>query len=425
MDKLLIEGGRAIHGQMPAPGSKNACLPILAASLLSDEPQLISHVPGLTDVACMFEIFSFLGASFTAMGSDRFEISAADMNSHKVPNYLARRMRASILLLAPLLVRFGKVYLPLPGGCVIGQRPIDWHIQALSQLGVEFTVDEEGIEARVTSAGLQAADIIFEHPTVTGSENAIMACAAAKGRSTISGVVLEPEVIELCHYLNTMGANIQGIGTNQLVIEGVNTFNQSSWSIGADRIASSTFLVAAAATRGYLRITSIHHDILQDLIGPLKQLGVSVGYDEQSVWVDARSASLRAVDVITSPFPGFATDLQAPWMALSTQCQGQTVITEQVYVNRYKHIVELRRMGAKIDLKDNQAFVYGPEPLVGTEVQASDIRAGAGLIIAALVAEGTTTICGMEHIDRGYESIEEQLKHIGIKAIRRTSQKVT
>ena len=415
---IQITGGVPLDGEIWISGAKNAVLPILVASLLGDEPSVISNVPHLQDVTTTMELLGRMGASLAMDDRMRIEIDPRGMHSFEAPYDLVKTMRASILVLGPLVARFGRAVVSLPGGCAIGSRPVDLHLRGLQQLGAEVSVVNGNIEARAER--LKGANIIFDTVTVTGTENILMAATLAEGTSVIENAAQEPEVVDLANFLNTMGAKISGAGTNTLVIEGVERMHGAEYSVLPDRIETGTYLVAGAITRGHVRVTRTTPHDLDSVIEKLRETGADIEIGEDWIDLNMHGRRPKAVDITTAPYPGFATDMQAQFTALNSIAEGTAIITETIFENRFMHVQELQRLGADITLKGNTAIVKGVAELNGAPIMATDLRASAGLVLAGLVARGTTLVDRVYHIDRGYEIIEEKLGQLGAR-IRRIS----
>ena len=415
---IQITGGVPLDGEIWISGAKNAVLPILVASLLGDEPSVISNVPHLQDVTTTMELLGRMGASLAMDDRMRIEIDPRGMHSFEAPYDLVKTMRASILVLGPLVARFGRAVVSLPGGCAIGSRPVDLHLRGLQQLGAEVSVVNGNIEARAER--LKGANIIFDTVTVTGTENILMAATLAEGTSVIENAAQEPEVVDLANFLNTMGAKISGAGTNTLVIEGVERMHGAEYSVLPDRIETGTYLVAGAITRGHVRVTRTTPHDLDSVIEKLRETGADIEIGEDWIDLNMHGRRPKAVDITTAPYPGFATDMQAQFTALNSIAEGTAIITETIFENRFMHVQELQRLGADITLKGNTAIVKGVAELNGAPIMATDLRASAGLVLAGLVARGTTLVDRVYHIDRGYEVIEEKLGQLGAR-IRRIS----
>ncbi len=409
MDRIRIQGGRPLKGSVRVSGAKNAALPALAASLLTDEPIRLQEVPGVRDVETMLRVLEHLGAEATR-DAGGCRVRVARIAEPEAPYDLVRKMRASVLVLGPLLTRTGRARVSLPGGCAIGERPINLHLQGLSSLGAEVDLDHGDITAR--SRRLHGADHSFASRTVTGTENLMMAASIAEGRTTLRNCAVEPEVDDLARLLVAMGARIEGIGTETLVIDGVERLHGAEHRVMPDRIEAGTFLIAGAITRGSVKVTGFDPQWIRSLTDLLARAGVPITLGHDTV-ATAPWETLSGRDVSTAPYPGFATDLQAQYMALMTQARGASIITENIFENRFMHTGELRRMGADITLDGHTACVRGPTPLSGAPLMATDLRASASLVLAALVAEGTSVVHRVYHIDRGYERIEEKLGALG------------
>jgi UDP-N-acetylglucosamine 1-carboxyvinyltransferase len=431
MDKFLIEGGHPLEGQVAISGAKNAALPAMTAALLTDQRVILRNVPRVRDISTLRSLLEDLGVDSSIAREDhgnRVEIQAHRLTEPVAPYDFVKQMRASILVLGPLLARFGRASVSLPGGCAIGLRPVNLHIKGLVKLGASVTIDHGYIEAR--SEGLKGANIYFDTISVTGTENLMMAATLAEGTTVLENAAREPEVEDLAALLNKMGANIQGGGTDRIVIQGARQLHGAEHWVIPDRIETGTFLVAAAITGGHLTLTHCSDPRqLTAVMAKLGEVGVPVvelpagegqGSGTSCLQVQAPE-SLRAFDVTTKEFPGFPTDMQAQYMALMTQAEGPSVITETIFENRFLHALELARMGADISVKGHRAAVRGRTPLSGANVQASDLRASASLVLAGLAAQGLTLIDRVYHIDRGYERIEEKLTKVGAK-IRRVSE---
>ncbi len=416
MDKFLIKGGKSLHGTVRVSGAKNSALPVMAAALLTADQVSLRNIPKVRDLITMSKLLAFMGASVSVTeipGSD-YIICAPALNHAEAPYELVKTMRASILTLGPLMARLGVARVSLPGGCAIGARPIDLHLAALEKMGAAITMSHGYIEAKVANHGrLKGAHIIFEKITVTGTENILMAAALADGETVLENAACEPEVSDLIVMLRKMGACIAGDGTSTLRIRGVKALQGTEHTVIPDRIEAGTFLVAGAITGGELTVANCAPDHLGAVIAKLQQAGVNTDVVDESTLRVRSSKKLIAADVTTEEYPGFATDMQAQYMALATQAEGTSVITETIFENRYLHASEMVRMGANISVDGRRAVVRGPAQLSGTTVQASDLRASAGLVLAALVASGETLIERVYHIDRGYEGIVEKLRSVG------------
>ena len=411
MDKLLITGGRALHGEVRASGAKNAALPILAATLLADGPVTLTNVPRLRDISTTLELLTRMGADLSQQedGSVRSEPRA--LASFVAPYELVKTMRASILVLGPLLARYGQADVSLPGGCAIGARPVNLHIDGLQAMGADISVEGGYIRAR--AARLRGTRLVMDMVSVTGTENLMMAAALAEGETLIENAAREPEVIDLAEFLNAMGARIVGAGTDLIYIQGVDRLGGADHRVMPDRIETGTFLVAAAMTGGRIRVTETRPDCLDAVLQKLREAGaeISVG----PTWIDLDMAGRRpaAVDIHTAPHPAFPTDMQAQFCALNSIAQGVGTVTETIFENRYMHVPELQRMGADIRIEGKIAICRGVDALTAAPVMATDLRASAGLVLAGLVASGETLIDRIYHLDRGYEGIEHKLIGVG------------
>ena len=431
MDKFSISGGHPLEGQVTISGAKNAALPAMAAALLTNQRVVLRNVPRVRDISTLRSLLEDLGADSSIAHEDhgnRVEIEAGHLSDPVAPYDFVKQMRASILVLGPLLARFGRARVSLPGGCAIGLRPVNLHIKGLVRLGASITIDHGYIEAR--SDGLKAADFYFDTISVTGTENLMMAAALASGTTVLENAAREPEVQDLATLLNRMGARIDGAGSDRIVIQGASTLHGAEHRIIPDRIETGTFLVAAAITGGRLMlVNSSDPGQLTAVTAKLAEVGVrikkapsgSAQSSEANVLEVQAGETLRASDMTTQEYPGFPTDMQAQYMALMTQAEGSSVITETIFENRFLHALELARMGADISVSGHRAVVKGRRPLSGATVQASDLRASASLVLAGLAAQGETVIDRVYHIDRGYERIEEKLNKVGAK-IQRVSE---
>ncbi len=419
MDKLIIRGGVPLQGEVRISGAKNATLPILAACLLSEEPITLFNVPHLQDVTTMVELLSGMGAQFTIGERMSLEVRSRDLIDSYAPYALVRKMRASILVLGALLARCGEAIVSLPGGCAIGTRPVNLHIQGLQAMGAKIEIENGYIKAK-TKGRLQGAFIELDTITVTGTENLMMAATLAKGKTVIKNAAREPEVVDLANFLNSIGANISDAGTDIITIEGVEQLTGSYYRILPDRIEAATYLIAVACTGGFIRLKDIQANTLDAVIYTLLQVGAEISIGDHWIELDMRNKRAKAVNVNTAPYPAFPTDAQAQIMALNITAEGTGIITETVFENRFMHVQEMRRMGADITLKGNVAICKGVDKLMGAEVMATDLRASASLVLAGLMAEGETTVNRIYHIDRGYECIEEKLSQLGGR-IRRVS----
>ncbi len=420
MDKFLIKGGKALRGTVAVSGAKNSALPAMAAALLTAEKVTLHNIPRVRDLITMSKLLAFMDAkvSITEMPASDYVIEAPKLNHAEAPYELVKTMRASVLTLGPLIARAGVARVSLPGGCAIGARPVDLHLKALEQMGAEITTSHGYIEAKVHGNGsrgrrLKGAHIVFEKITVTGTENILMAAALAEGETVLENAAREPEVTDLVEMLRKMGAEICGDGTATLRIRGVRELHGTEHPVIPDRIEAGTFLVAGAITRGDLTIANCKPEHLGAVIAKMQQAGVPVEIVNETTMRVRGAKKLVGADVTTEEYPGFATDMQAQFMALATQAEGTSIITETIFENRYLHASEMVRMGANISIEGHTATVRGPAQLSGTTVQASDLRASAGLVLAGLVASGETIIDRVYHIDRGYEGIVEKLRGVG------------
>ena len=420
MDSFIVRGGQPLQGTLIASGSKNAALPIMAATLLSAERCTLHRIPVLRDIATMMTLLSSLGATATRPSSDgALMIDSSAVREFRAPYDLVKTMRASILVLGPLLARFGQAEVSFPGGCAIGSRPVDLHIRALEAMGAEVRVEAGYIVAKAPR-GLVGTDFTFETVTVGGTENAVMAAALARGRSTLRNVAREPEIVDLVRFLRAMGARIEGEGTDTLTVDGSEALAGATYEVMPDRIEAGTYLVAAAATRGNVKVEGISPEVLGIVMDKLVLTGADIAVGENWVSLDMKGRRPEAVDIETAPFPGFPTDMQAQFTALNAIAVGQSTVVETVFENRLMQAHEMRRMGAEIEIAGDSARITGREQLQGAPVMASDLRASASLVIAGLVAEGETRIDRIYHIDRGYENIEGNLQCLGAD-IRRIS----
>ncbi|WP_129135308.1 UDP-N-acetylglucosamine 1-carboxyvinyltransferase [Luteimonas sp. YGD11-2] len=414
MQKIIIQGGVPLHGDVVVSGAKNAVLPILCAALLADGPVEITNVPNLHDVATTARLLRELGADIRHdVEASRFLIDARDARGHVAPYDLVRTMRASVLVLGPLLARHGAAEVSLPGGCAIGSRPVDLHIQAMQALGAEVEVEHGYIKARAQR--LRGGHIEFPMPSVGATENALMAASLAAGTTIIDNAAREPEIVDLVDCLLAMGADIEGAGGSRIVVRGVERLHGGCHAVVPDRIETGTFLVAAAMTGGRVTARAARADTQQAVLEKLEQAGARVDVDGDAITLDMQGRRPRAVDIVTEPYPGFPTDMQAQFMALNCVAEGSGVIDEHIFENRFMHVSELMRLGADIHVEGNRARVNGVERLTGAPVMATDLRASASLILAGLVAEGETVINRIYHLDRGYEQIERKLSALGAR----------
>ena len=416
MDKLQITGGRPLEGEVRISGAKNATLPILAAALLADGPVTISNVPHLQDVTTMIELLGRMGVSVTIDERMRIEVDPTTIREHFAPYELVKTMRASILVLGPLVARYGNADVSLPGGCAIGARPVNIHVAGLQAMGADIHIENGYIKARSGKARagrLKGARLVLDTVTVTGTENLMMAAALADGETIIENAAREPEVVDLAEFLIAMGAKIRGAGTDRIVVEGVERLHGCSYEVMPDRIETGTFLVAGAITGGQVRVKNTCPGHLDAVLLKLQESGAKLGQGKDWIEIDMRGRRPKAVDVRTAPYPAFPTDMQAQFAALDAVADGVGTIIETVFENRFMHMLEMRRMGAEIRLEGNTAIIKGVPRLMAAPVMATDLRASASLVLAGLVAEGQTVIERIYHIDRGYESIEEKLSGLG------------
>ena len=418
MDKLLIEGGIALGGEIRASGAKNATLPILCAALLTDEPLAVQNVPHLEDVTTCNRLLRQMGAEVTIAEKDTLVVDARKLHDFVAPYELVKTMRASILVLGPLVARHGQAHVSLPGGCAIGARPVDLHLMGLEKMGAEIRVDGGFIHAK--AGRLQGARILMEMVTVTGTENLMMAACLASGETVLENSAREPEVVDLARCLVAMGAKIQGAGSSTITVQGVPKLHAAQHRVLPDRIETGTYLCAAAITRGKIRIRDTDAHLLDAVLQKLQAAGAQIETGEGWIALDMKGRRPRAVDIHTQPHPGFPTDMQAQFMALDCIADGTGTLVETIFENRFMHAQELLRLGADIQIQGHTAIVTGRETLTAAPVMATDLRASASLVLAALVAQGETRVDRIYHIDRGYEHIEEKLKQLGAR-IRRVS----
>ena len=416
MEKLKIVGGNKLSGTISCSGAKNAALPMLAATILSDKPVTFKNLPYLQDITTMFEILGSMGADITLNESMDFIISTANLNDFEARYELVKTMRASILVLGSLVAKHGFARIALPGGCAIGSRPVNFHLDALEQLGAKIELKSGYIEASCSK--LVGCEINFPGISVTGTENIMMAAVLAKGQTILRNVAKEPEVEDLANFLNSMGAKVSGAGTDEIVIDGVDVLTESVFEIPADRIEAGTYLIAAAITGGDVTIHNIDAKRMNNIIDKLKLSGAVISVFDSSISLEMSNNTLQPVDISTAPYPGFPTDMQAQFTVLNSLSSGPSVVSENVFENRFMHVQELNRMGCDITIKGNNAFVKGVSNLNGAPVMATDLRASASLILAGLCASGETIVDRIYHIDRGYERIEEKLSYLGANITR-------
>ena len=417
MDKLIVDGGIPLSGKVKISGAKNAALPILAACLLVHDSVQLSNVPHLRDVTTMLELLGHMGVEVVVDDQMNVEINTSSLNSCDAPYNLVKTMRASILVLGPLLAKYGQARVSFPGGCAIGARPVNLHVDALRALGADVEIDNGYIIAKAPD-GLRGGEFTFTEVTVTGTENMIMAAALAKGTTVIHNAAKEPEVKDLINFLNNCGAQITGGGTNTVVITGVDSLHGGSYSVIPDRIETGTYLVAAAITRGCVTTYNTNADLLDIVLEKLAEAGADIEVSEDQITLNMHGKRPKAVDITTAPYPGLPTDMQAQFTALNSVAEGTGIITETIFENRMLHVQEMQRMGANIEIKGNKAICHGVSKLKAAPVMSSDLRASASLVLAGLVAEGKTLIDRIYHIDRGYECIEEKLSQLGARITR-------
>ena len=419
MDQIHIRGGKPLHGEIQISGAKNAALPLMAASLLSAEPLTLSNLPDLADIESMAGVLSGLGVDVYRNGGDgphsTCRMHAASISETTAPYDLVRKMRASVLVLGPLLARAGHARVSMPGGCAIGTRPVDLHLKAMQQLGATITLEEGYIDARAPDNGLKGSHIVFPFVTVGGTENALMAATLAEGETTISNAAREPEIGDLAHCLMAMGAQIEGVGSDTLKIQGVSSLAGAEYAVVPDRIETGSYAVAAAITGGELTLRGTRLGLIESVANILGDCGVDIVENDSgdAITVSRTNGRIRGVDIMTEPFPGFPTDMQAQLMALMVTANGASMITESIFENRFMHVPEMCRMGANINVHGASAIVRGVEQLSGAPVMATDLRASVSLVLAGLAAEGETVISRVYHLDRGYERLPEKLSACG------------
>jgi UDP-N-acetylglucosamine 1-carboxyvinyltransferase len=411
MDKLIIEGGTPLHGEIRISGAKNAALPILASTLLADGPVTVGNVPHLHDITTTMELLGRMGTTLTVDERMGVEVDASTIQNFYAPYELVRTMRASILVLGPLLAKFGQADVSLPGGCAIGARPVDLHLQGLAAMGADIRV--EGGYIRAKAKRLKGVSLMMDLITVTGTENLMMAATLAAGTTVIGNAAREPEVIDLAKCLIQMGARIEGAGTDTITIEGVQSLSGTSYTIMPDRIETGTYLVAAAITQGCIKLKNTYTRYLEAVLAKLTEAGATLTHGPDWISIDCRDRRPKAVHLHTAPYPGFPTDMQAQFTALNCIAEGTATITESVFENRFMHVQELRRLGARVEISGNTCITVGVERLLAAPLMATDLRASASLVLAGLVAKGATEVERIYHIDRGYETIEEKLSQLG------------
>ena len=411
MEKLLIKGGNSLSGKIKCSGAKNAALPMIASTILCEEKITLKNLPYLQDITTMFELLGSMGSEILLDENMNFTISSSNLSDIEARYELVKTMRASILVLGPLLAKYGKARIALPGGCAIGSRPVNYHLDALKLLGAKIKLKNGYIEA--SAKKLIGNSIRFDGVTVTGTENLMMAATLAEGRTTLLNVAKEPEIIDLAEMLNSMGAKISGAGSEEITIDGVDSLHETVFSIPADRIEAGTYLVAAAVTNGDVTVEGINPKRLMKVISKLKDAGADIKHDQESISISMNRDHPRPVDITTAPFPEFPTDMQAQFSVINAISKGTSNIYETVFENRFMHILELNRMGCDISVKGNHAIIKGVKSIYGAQVMATDLRASASLILAGLCAKGETVVDRIYHIDRGYERIEEKLNYLG------------
>ena len=416
MEKLLIKGGKSLFGEIDCSGAKNAALPVIAASILSSNDVTLKNLPYLQDITTMFELIGSMGADILLDERMNFRLNTSNLSNLEARYELVKTMRASILVLGSMVAKYGYAKIALPGGCAIGSRPVNYHLTALEKLGAEISLNNGYIEAKAKK--LIGTDIEFEGVTVTGTENLMMAASLAEGVTTLTNVAKEPEISDLADFLNSMGANISGAGTDKIRIEGVKELIGTTFTIPADRIEAGTYLVAGALTNGKITINKIDPSRMGAIIETLQKAGAEINSNENSISLDMTNNAIKPVDIITAPFPGFPTDMQAQFTVLNCIGNGKSFVKETIFENRFMHVQELNRMGTDITINGTTALINGVDSISGAQVMATDLRASASLILAGLVAKGETIVDRIYHIDRGYERIEEKLSNLGAEIIR-------
>ena len=416
MEKLLIKGGKSLSGQIDCSGAKNAALPVIAASILSSDDITLKNLPYLQDITTMFELIGSMGADISLDEKMNFKLNTSNLSNLEARYELVKTMRASILVLGSMVAKYGYAKIALPGGCAIGSRPVNYHLKALEKLGAEISLNNGYIEAKAKK--LTGANIEFEGVTVTGTENLMMAASLAEGLTTLTNVAKEPEISDLADFLNSMGAKISGAGTDEIRIEGVEELTGTTFKIPADRIEAGTYLVAAAVTNGKITINKIDPKRMGSIIETLQKAGAEVDSNGNSISLDMTKDAIKPVDIVTAPFPGFPTDMQAQFTVLNCIGSGESSVRETIFENRFMHVQELNRMGTDITINGTTALINGVDSISGAQVMATDLRASASLILAGLIAKGETIVDRIYHIDRGYERIEEKLSNLGAEIIR-------
>ena len=416
MEKLLIKGGKSLSGEIDCSGAKNAALPVIAASILSSDDITLKNLPYLQDITTMFELIGSMGADISLDEKMNFKLNTSNLSNLEARYELVKTMRASILVLGSMVAKYGYAKIALPGGCAIGSRPVNYHLKALEKLGAEISLNNGYIEAKAKK--LTGANIEFEGVTVTGTENLMMAASLAEGLTTLTNVAKEPEISDLADFLNSMGAKISGAGTDEISIEGVEELTGTTFKIPADRIEAGTYLVAAAVTNGKITINKIDPKRMGSIIETLQKAGAEVNSNGNSISLDMTKNAIKPIDIITAPFPGFPTDMQAQFTVLNCIGKGKSSVKETIFENRFMHVQELNRMGTDITINGTTALINGVDSISGAQVMATDLRASASLILAGLIAKGETIVDRIYHIDRGYERIEEKLSNLGAEIIR-------
>ncbi|MEM7527956.1 MAG: UDP-N-acetylglucosamine 1-carboxyvinyltransferase [Pseudomonadota bacterium] len=413
MDKIRVEGGRPLHGEIAVSGAKNACLALMPAALLTDQPLTLTNAPRLSDIATMTALLKSLGAEVAALQDSRvLAISASTLAEPHADYEIVRKMRASILVLGPLLARLGRARVSLPGGCAIGARPVDLHLAAMEAMGAEITLADGYVEATAPS-GLKGAEILFPKVSVGATENALMAACLARGSSVLRNAAREPEIVDLADCLMAMGARIEGAGSDRIEVEGVAALGGATHSVLPDRVELGTYMIAPAIAGGRVRLLGGRRSLVTALADRLEEAGITIAEDAGGIEVARENGAVKPLHIVTEPFPGFPTDLQAQIMAMLATADGESVIEEHIFENRFMHVPELARMGADIEISGGAARIRGVERLKGAPVMATDLRASVSLILAGLAAEGTTTLSRVYHLDRGYEHVEEKLGACG------------
>jgi len=416
LEKLLIKGGKSLLGEIDCSGAKNAALPVIAGSILSSDDITLKNLPYLQDITTMFELIGSMGADISLDEKMNFKLNTSNLSNLEARYELVKTMRASILVLGSMVAKYGYAKIALPGGCAIGSRPVNYHLNALEKLGAEISLNNGYIEAKAKK--LIGANIDFEGVTVTGTENLMMAASLADGLTVLTNVAKEPEISDLADFLNSMGAKISGAGTDEIRIEGVEELTGTTFKIPADRIEAGTYLVAAAITNGKITIKKIDSARMGSIIETLQKAGAEVCLNENSISLDMTKNTIKPVDIVTAPFPGFPTDMQAQFTVLNCIGKGESSVKETIFENRFMHVQELNRMGTDITINGTTALINGVDSISGAQVMATDLRASASLILAGLIAKGETIVDRIYHIDRGYERIEEKLSNLGAEIIR-------